>query len=301
MDKVDIIINVFGKPWQTLCTLNSLLKHSGNHIDKIYFIEEKCQPYGNSVNWIIEKFGNIVHYIPQEHYGVSSFVVNSDHAKTDIDRFNFRYQYGIEKSDKKYVFLTHNDILYTNDIIGNMLSDIEDNVGIGLIGQCWNCPAFHAGLCNSEKFNSYKPTYEDIQELFKTHTPVRYHFYQWLDKDHVMPMPECRLNEFACLINREITLKESMPNGNVPFFGSMGILDTGCSWFKGMCLLGYKFKHYDINKDSSHGYFSKLASSERDYTKDDSFFVSGYITQLHEKEYWEAEKNAEEYYNQNFI
>lgn len=40
-DKVDVIINVYGKPWQTLCTLKSLMKYSGKYIDKIYFIEEK--------------------------------------------------------------------------------------------------------------------------------------------------------------------------------------------------------------------------------------------------------------------
>jgi hypothetical protein len=40
MEIVDVIINVYGKPWQTICTLKSLIKHSGNHIDKIYLIEE---------------------------------------------------------------------------------------------------------------------------------------------------------------------------------------------------------------------------------------------------------------------
>ena len=41
-NKVDVCINVFGKPWQTLCTLKSLMKHSGDKIDKIYFIKEKA-------------------------------------------------------------------------------------------------------------------------------------------------------------------------------------------------------------------------------------------------------------------
>ena len=29
-NKVDVCINVYGKPWQTLCTLKSLMKHSGD-------------------------------------------------------------------------------------------------------------------------------------------------------------------------------------------------------------------------------------------------------------------------------
>jgi hypothetical protein len=39
MEKVDVVIHVYGKPWQTLCTLKSLMKHSGKHIDKIFFVK----------------------------------------------------------------------------------------------------------------------------------------------------------------------------------------------------------------------------------------------------------------------
>ncbi len=39
MEKVDVVINVYGKPWQTLCTLKSLMFHSGKHIDKIFLIK----------------------------------------------------------------------------------------------------------------------------------------------------------------------------------------------------------------------------------------------------------------------
>ena len=33
MKKVDVIVHAYGKPWQTLCTLKSLMSHSGEHID----------------------------------------------------------------------------------------------------------------------------------------------------------------------------------------------------------------------------------------------------------------------------
>jgi hypothetical protein len=39
MKKVDVLIPIYGKPWQTLCTLKSLMRHSGEHIDKIFFIK----------------------------------------------------------------------------------------------------------------------------------------------------------------------------------------------------------------------------------------------------------------------
>ena len=49
MEKVDVVIHVYGKPWQTLCTLKSLMKHSGKHIDKIFFVKEPNQPYGDNI------------------------------------------------------------------------------------------------------------------------------------------------------------------------------------------------------------------------------------------------------------
>lgn len=298
---VDVVISVFGKPYQTLCTLKSLLKHSGQHIDKIFFLEEKHHAYDDEVKWVMDKFENIIHNKPEEYYGNNPFIVSKEQMATNINRYNFRYQYGIENSDKKHIFITHNDMLYTGDIIGNMMNEINGSTGIGLIGQCWNCPAFKADKCDGDRFNDYNPSYDEVQEMMKIHGgPVRHHFYQWLDKDkeNVMPMPECRLNEFACIIDREVTVKECYPKGDARLFGAMELLDTGSGWFRDMCLKGYKFKNYDINKDSYHGCFSNI--EEREYSKGKKFFVSGYQTQLHEEIYWLAEDRAKKYYEQNF-
>ena len=53
-NKVDIVINVYGKPWQTLCTLKTLMLHSGKHIDKIFLIRESEQPFNEDINWIFD-------------------------------------------------------------------------------------------------------------------------------------------------------------------------------------------------------------------------------------------------------
>ena len=47
--KIDVAINVYGKPWQTLVSLKSLLKVSAKYIDKIYFIEENKQPFNEDI------------------------------------------------------------------------------------------------------------------------------------------------------------------------------------------------------------------------------------------------------------
>lgn len=283
-EKVDVIINVYGKPWQTLCTLKSLMLHSGEHIDKIYFIEEREQPYNDNVRWIVNEFKNIVHYIPKKYVFTPRMNDMGDLNDPD-NRYCFRYQYGIEKSDKNYVFITHNDILYTNNIIGEMLKQINGNVGVGSIGQCWNCPCNSAVACDGEKFNYYTPKVKDVEHYITKFPPARgSQFINAIKWEKLMPLPECRLNEFACLLDRKITVSEGYPNSNVYFFGDYTTLDLSTAWFREMVLKGYSFKNYDINKSSNHGYFAKQA---------------GYPTQLEYKKYVESEMNAKKYYNEN--
>lgn len=260
---VDVIINVYGKPWQTLCTLKSLEKHSGQHIDKIYFIEEKEQPYNAEFKGVISRFKNIAHYIPEKY---KFFSVD------ESDRMSIRYQYGIETSDKNFVFITHNDVLYTEDVIGNMLNEIGDSIGIGQIGQCWNCPANK--VCSGEKFYKYNPTYEEVLDLGLPHVRTT---KELIDKDFPKPLPECRLNEWACMLNRELVVKENIP------FGLYDKLDLGSYWFKEMHKKGYTFKDY--RKDFTHGFWANNA---------------GFPTQLDINKYNQSELNAYKYYNDNF-
>jgi hypothetical protein len=274
-NKVDVCINVFGKPWQTLCTLKSLMKHSGDKIDKIYFIKEKSQPYNESIEWLYDYFNNLIVHNPETYV----FLHQNPSNNPNFNPLDVRYQYGFNSSDKKFIFITHNDVLYTGDIIGDMLEKIGDSVGIGEIGQCWNCPAFSNGLCNGDKFYEWNPTIDEVLSLKLPHIRTGLHN---IDKQNPKPMPECRLNEWSCLINRELSNKETYPNGDTPPFGSVG-LDTGTLWFKSMVLKGYKF--IDYRKNFTHSYWSLLNS--------------GYQTQLNQDMYKIAEENAEKYFTEN--
>lgn len=267
-DKVDVIIQVYGKPYQTICTLKSLIKHSGKWIDKIYFLEEFEHPFGDKVKWVVDKFDNIIHHKYDKKvniYGIKS---------KDVPLENIRHQFGIENSNKKYVFVTHNDVLYTEDIIGNMLENIGDNVGIGEIGQCWNCPAKAKGLCSGETFYDYNPTYEEVIALGLPHIRTR---IDNVSKLHPKPLPECRLNEWACLIDREACIKEGRP-----FFGEFDD-DSGTEWFKAMHFKGYKFKDY--RKDFIHMYWAN---------------TGGHQVEQHKDLYRTSEEVAKKYYELNF-
>lgn len=272
--KVDVCINVYGKPWQTLCTLKSLMLHSGEHIDKIYLIMESSQP--EDLSWIFDYFDNLIIHRPETYvftkYNVDYF--------NESDRHNVRYQYGFEKSDKNYIFITHNDVLYIGDIVGDMLTKIGDSVGIGEIGQCWNCPAFSQGLCSGSKFYDWNPTIDEVLNLNLPHVRTGLHN---IDRNNPKPMPECRLNEWACLINRELSNKETFPFNDTPFFGLYG-LDLGDKWFKSLHLKGYKFTDYRVNYN--HSYWSSL--------------TSGFAVQQNREAYKLAEENAKKYYKENF-
>lgn len=274
MVKVDVIINVYGKPWQTLCTLKSLMTHSGRHIDKIFYIKEKNLLNNEDTDWILKYFNNIKKYVPNRYV----FRVCDLNHNVESERLQVRYQYGFEKSNKKFVFITHNDVLYTGDIIGDMLSNIGNAVGIGQIGQCWNCPA--KNVCGSEKFYEWSPSYDDILNMKLPHKRTR---IEMISKDNPKPLPECRLNEWACLINKEISNKETYPNGDTPLFGQYG-LDLGTLWFRSLHLKNYKFINY--YKNFIHSYWSESSS--------------GYVTQRNNILYSKSEENAKNFFLENY-
>jgi len=271
--KVDVIISVYGKPYQTLATLKDLYKHSGQWIDKLFFLEEAQHPFNDEVAWVMNHFDNVIHYKPPFH--VNPYAIKSK----DVPKSNIRHQYGIENSDKDWVFICHNDVHFTADIIEGMLMEAVyyNNgtlAGIGEIGQCWNCPAKHYGLCSGDKFYESNFTAEDLKKIKLPHIRTRANNINW---DQPKPMPECRLNEFACLINRNFCIKEDKP-----YFGDFDE-DSGTEWFKAMHNKGYTFKDY--RKHFHHAYWAN---------------TGGHEVEQKEILYRESEMWAKKYLNQNF-
>jgi hypothetical protein len=250
--KVDVAINYYGKSFQTIATIHSLLNYSYKSIDKIYLVVEKKQPLFSSLNLVKRVYPDLIVYIPSTY----EFMKSKVDYFIESDRYNVRYQFPIERSDKKYIFLSHNDVLYTGDVVGDMLKIIEDNAGVGQIGQCWNCPANFAKKCNPDSYHLYRPSSKDLLELINQFPSPRTNLSS-VDYENIFPLPECRLNEWACLLDRELIIKESKPIGNGPLFGEYDKLDLGSKWFKYMNLLGYKFRNY--NQKFIHGFWARDA------------------------------------------
>jgi hypothetical protein len=256
--KIDIAINVYGKPWQTLVSLKSLLKVSAKFIDKIYFIEENKQPYNVDVRWVIDElnYKELIYFKPKKHLWIENtsrfkFKWNADY------RQSLRYQYAIENTDKKYLLIIHNDILFDTDIVKPFLDNIQGAFGIGQIGQCWNCPLFYENICNGAKYNDVQFTYQQVKEVISKYPKSRtYKRRKFIERKYPKLMPECRINEWCCLVDIDLYRKMVMPKGKVLPFGGYFKVDLADAWFHGMIKAGYRPQYYNIYNNIKHGYFS---------------------------------------------
>ncbi len=270
---VDVLINVFGKPHQTALSLLSLLRHSGAHIRHIYFQEERATAeYETKGHGLLLRHlgGRVVHFMPSIWLG--SAPVDEERLLTDAEyRVAVRYQHGWEQSDAPYLFTMHNDVYVHGDVIGAMLGAIGKHTGIGQVGQCWWCPAWQNQLCSPERYAEFRPSYTFLMRLYAKgmdytkrrayNLGLRREFYE-----NAWPLPECRLNEWAALINMEKARPATMPHGPaVPLgaFCTSGAkigenwdqdvnLDTGVGWFRSMNHQQHTFAHYPIHDYLDH-------------------------------------------------
>lgn len=277
MNKIDVCINYYGKPYHTAVTILTLWKHSSRHINKIYLVIEKIQPYYQYDVIPMLKFylrGLPIEYVYPQYFYYSG---NPDESwLTDPEkRYGLKYQYALEKSEKEFLFLSHNDCLYEDDLLGEMLAKTQNETiaGMGLVGQCWNCPAFFAKLCDGSRFESFVPTREKLKELVDTYNPPRAAIhYKLIDQDIIHPLPECRLNEYACLINVPLYRQNVVPTGDIlPFGGSWHGTDWGAIWFNSMFNRGYKFINFPFEPHMQHAPFSQNGSGHRADTEFDLY------------------------------
>lgn len=277
MSKVDCIINVCQKPFQTALTLYSLLKHSSRHIDNIFFIEENVQRAGYEPadhSLILSDLKDRIIYFKPEHFFYRS-TINSSYLRDQDYRYSIRYQYGWEKSDKKFIFLTHNDCYYKGDAVGLLLESIGNNIAAGEVGQCWNCPAGQLGKCQRSNYLEYRPDLEELKQIYSVkgikkrpyHKPRFGHEF----RENPWPPPECRVSEWAALINLKKARKVTIPYGRAFPLGAFrlsgkNILDIGGGWFRDISHLGFECVHVDLRDYFQHFKGHKALDNEDIYT-----------------------------------
>lgn len=290
MKKVDVLISVYGKPYQTAVTLFSLLKHSGQWIDKIYFVEERNQPNEANFNFLRELLSDrIVYYRPYFWWFYRNQLKWKQYFRIPFIRHSIRYQYGWEKSKNDFVLALHNDVYFEGDVVKLYLDNIGDHIGIGQIGQCWNCPASFAGKCSGEKYTEYRPSHEELKKLFDEFPPpearaalneafMRSGANSW-------PLPECRLNEFFVLINRKMAAPLVWPKGDASPIGLFNY-ETGVQWFRDVVGKGFYPKHMNCEYIAKHCWASQTSSGHGALSNADIYFKEEAIAkELLEKEF----------------
>jgi hypothetical protein len=290
MKKIDVCINVYGKPYQTILTLKSLLKHSSQHIDKIYFIEENQQRPGYDFDFISKNVGyhNMIRYIPQHYLWVNP--TSKEQVFSDENyRLSCRYEYGLSNSDKSHMLLIHNDVLFHSDIVGKFFEEDENYFGIGLVGQCWNCPLNYDNICSGERLeeNLKNQNFHFIFGVVNKYPNTRlYGKRKKINVDKPLPLSECRINEWCMFINLNFYRDEVLNKKEVVPIGGNFLGDIGDLWFRQMVDKGYKFKHFNIDNYYTHAYFSNNAN--------------GHSALLDQNKYDLEESLAKKYLEENF-
>lgn len=271
---VDVAINVFAKPYQTALSVLSLLQHSGSMIDKIYF---QFEPYGSKYDiyqsYIIADYlkEQAICFQPQQWIALNA--IDTTHLNNTAYRHSIRYQYAWEHTNKKYLFIIHNDVFFLKDILTSLIQNIGSYFAIGQLGQCWNCPASHTQIvqesiprlsrCNPDSYQLFQPTFTELKKLYTTAIQKNIFVRPYLEDTNsifqIQPwtLPECRINEWACLVNMDLCVPLTIPFGTALPFGAFSkcgpiCLDTSVTWFKGMHAHNLRAKHIDVKEYVQH-------------------------------------------------
>ena len=277
-NKCDVCVNIYGKYYQTLATLKTLLKYNKEYIGKIYLIMEKKQPDVLNIDHLVKElnYADVEIFYPKFFFGFKK-ITQLQLSRKGIRRKSFkgftkstntllaafvtpyrqaiRYQYAFEKSDKKYLLVLHNDVVFSKSFVGEMIALIDEGfLGVGQIGQCWNCPLHTANICNGSIVDTVHLSYKEVCGII-SRTPSPRTGIRHIDKSNPLPMPECRLNEWVAMLNANEYKKITIPKGRITPFGKMGF-DIATDFYRETKLAGYSYKNIDIASFSTHGYFS---------------------------------------------
>jgi hypothetical protein len=127
-------------------------------------------------------------------------------------------------------------------------------LGVGQIGQCWNCPLFSAGLCDGDRVQYISLDYEQVISTVRNNPSPRT-TERVIDPKYPLPMPECRLNEWVAILKADKYREITIPKGNISLFGKKGF-DIATEFYRKAVLAGYRFKNVDLMPFAKHGYFS---------------------------------------------
>lgn len=262
MEKIDVAIQSYKKPESMIYTLLSLKKFCGELVDTIY-INDDCSNDGTVDYYLSEDLKNRLKPIKlkvrsnikpskytytlmtKELYNKKSFVQKMQlQGHKLINRLRWmpteddiRYQWAINNTDKKYLFIIHDDIKFYDNILRlyKTVIDSDDNMAIvGDLGGARLCPFGPCGehnKCSPLKImnGNYPCKKWPITGMRSIIHPILGRYKR-----------DCRINEWCCLIRVDVARKLTSEYG-ICFGNYEGGGDVGTYWFEKIIKLGYRF------------------------------------------------------------
>jgi len=159
---------------------------------------------------------------------------------------DIRYQWAFNQTERKYLFVMHDDIFFERDIISLYLNEyerLESDLNrrafiVGDLGQCWRCPHSESGCTPRKVVNGYRPSNE-------------WPLSKRVGEKHKWP---CRINEWSALVDvslaREILEHEHVYFGNYDDDG-----DVAAYWFSRGVIRGFHFSDPLPGKEERDEYY----------------------------------------------
>lgn len=269
--EIDVAVNIFAKPWQTALTLLSLQHQSGALIKEWWLQFEaagskfdKIPPY-YITPYLTQELGLRVHVFQPETWQARS-PADPRQLADPAYRRQLRYGDAFENSTSPFLFITHNDVFFRKNLLGALHENIGQAFAIGQLGQCWNCPASNREIMNSfgmsgcgpDNYLQIRPGFEELRGIYKKAREVDFPARPYEKNDfrteferQPWPLPECRVNEWACLLNMKLIRPACLPNGAAWPPGAYRDcgghnLDVMTPTFRDLHAMGMHAKHFDV-------------------------------------------------------
>lgn len=268
---VDVALQIFGKPYQTALCLASFMRHMGDLVRTVFFVLEPARPGFDALE--VERLAG---FVPRMRPVMTPLwlrvkPLEAERLREDAYRHSLRYQYAWENSDADCLFVLHNDMEFRGDVLTPMLAALPGYVAVGPVGQCWNCPASRAEIvaacgvnggvpCRPEAYGDFRCSAGELHALYREarasgmrlRVPGHRRFGDEYER-RPWPLPECRVNEWCCLVDLRVARAATLPLGQARPFGCyLPYQDLGVAWFRDMHQQGMRARHFALPAYARH-------------------------------------------------
>ncbi len=218
MTKVDVAVNSFKKPESLIYTLMTLKRVAEDMVDTVYInddhsgdgtcgvylapeVQEYFRPWKLNVRenprnvWVREVYPRWKRADYMDWKYMLQHWVRFVSPSYEHNADNIRYQYAIDHTDKKYLYIIHDDVRFVDNVIDLYLQSFaqDDKLFlVGDLGQCWRCG--FKEICSPTKImNGERPSPMWPLTPKKQTQDIK----NFTRKDGYKM--DCRVNEWSCL------------------------------------------------------------------------------------------------------